>query len=78
MRRFFTPDVCAAGRLQTSCYPIGENAFAYFSSGAALASGMVGKNENSVDTGSVNPDVCAAKEETQNRPLSPQLLRAAW
>ena len=30
---------------QTSCDPIGENAFAYFSSGAALTSGMVGKSE---------------------------------
>ena len=30
--RFFTPDVFAAGRLQTSCDCIGENAFAYFSS----------------------------------------------
>ena len=30
---------------QTSCDPIGENAFAYFSSGAALVGGMVGKSE---------------------------------
>ena len=31
---------------QTSCDSIGENAFAYFSSGAALTSGMVGKSED--------------------------------
>jgi hypothetical protein len=30
--RFFSPDVCAARRLQTSCDRIGEIAFAYFSS----------------------------------------------
>jgi hypothetical protein len=42
---FFTPDVFAAERLQTSSDPIGENAFACFSSGAALASGMAGKSE---------------------------------
>ena len=41
---FFTPDVCAVRRLQTSCDPIGENAFAYFSPGVALVGGMVGKS----------------------------------
>ena len=41
---FFTPKVCVEAA-QTFVYPIGENAFAYFSSGAALAGGMVGKSE---------------------------------
>lgn len=47
---FFTPDVCAAERLQTSCDPIGENTFAYFAPGAALAGGMVGKSEHFVES----------------------------
>ena len=51
---FFTPDVFAAGRLQTSCDPIGENAdmkgvpfmLRIFSSGAALESGMFGESKD--------------------------------
>ena len=41
--RFFTPDVFAAGRQQTSCDPIGETRSGLSPRAAALTSGMAGR-----------------------------------